>query len=346
LKEAGPQGLHTKDISALQPSVNSTTLNRVLRHLAAHHVFKEVAPNVFANNRNSSALSKTKTLNEIRADPLHQYDGAGIPAFIAHLTDETLQSSVAMPAFLQDPKGMPSPFHIAMKCGIWEWFKKPENAMHEQRFIEAMKGQSTRWPPWIFKEAIDWSALKAGSVCVDVGGNVGDLTMTLAKAFPHLECVVQDQEKPILEAEKFWAAIWPEAISSKQVKLQAYDFFTPQPVKNAAVYSMRFIIHDWPDAESKKIMQTVRDAAGPSSKLILWENVVPYALRDTAQGNLLFPAALGLATALDMHMLNLCGSQERTLDEFIELGKASGWKFESVKTGGVHPIASVVFSAA
>ena len=44
---------------------------RVLRYLATRHVFKEVAPNVFANNRLSSALIKKHTLEEIKAKLVH-----------------------------------------------------------------------------------------------------------------------------------------------------------------------------------------------------------------------------------------------------------------------------------
>jgi hypothetical protein len=43
-------------------------------------------------------------------------------------------------------------------------------------------------------------------------------------------------------------------------------------------------------------------------------------------------------------MINLLRSQERTLPEFVELGKASGWKFEEKKFG--EPLAALVFSAA
>ncbi|KAG5654340.1 hypothetical protein H0H81_004294 [Sphagnurus paluster] len=43
-------------------------IGRVLRHLAAHHIFKEVSPNVFANNQISSLLAKAKSLEEIKAE--------------------------------------------------------------------------------------------------------------------------------------------------------------------------------------------------------------------------------------------------------------------------------------
>ena len=51
-------------------------------------------------------------------------------------------------------------------------------------------------------------------------------------------------------------------------------------MKGAAVYFSRFIIHDWADEESIKIMKRLREAASPTSKLILFETLVPYACHD------------------------------------------------------------------
>jgi hypothetical protein len=45
---------------------------------------------------------------------------------------------------------------------------------------------------------------------------------------------------------------------------------------------MRFILHDWPESECIKILQHLRDASAPTSKLILFEFCVPYACEDTS----------------------------------------------------------------
>ena len=42
-------------------------------------------------------------------------------------------------------------------------------------------------------------------------------------------------------------------------------------------------------------------------------------------------------------MLNFLDGRERTLEEFANLGQATGWKLEGVKPG---PLAAVMFSAA
>ena len=59
-------------------------------------------------------------------------------------------------------------------------------------------------------------------------------------------------------------------------RLSAHDFFTKQPIMNAAVYLLRFIIHDWPTAYAQKILRQLRDAAQPSTKLILADHIAPY----------------------------------------------------------------------
>lgn len=73
---------------------------------------------------------------------------------------------------------------------------------------------------------------------VDVGGNVGTVTLALAKAFPHLRFVVQDLDQQIQAAHKvnifnvhvrrskylqfyqFWQENHAEALASGRVKLE------------------------------------------------------------------------------------------------------------------------------
>ncbi|KAF8060936.1 S-adenosyl-L-methionine-dependent methyltransferase [Lyophyllum atratum] len=357
LKGAGTRGLHTKEIAAVN-GVHAVRMARVLRHLAAHNVFKEVAPNVFANNRISSLLAKVKSLEDIKADPLSQYEGSGGVAWIAHTADVSLKSSTALSTFLINPCGMNAPFNIAMDENgtIWEWFKKPENLMCGQRFTEAMKGAAAHYPPELYTTAIGWNDLQPDEVVVDIGGGVGNVTFILAQAFPHLRYVVQDLEKNTPEAKKFWADTSPQHICSGQVNIQAHDFFHPQPVRAAAVYFLRFIVHDWPDMENVKILKNIRDAASPSSKLVLFDIVISHACRKkpspfagTSSSEQLpsieiLPPGVDWATAIDMQMLNLFNARERTLNEFIELGKASGWKFDLLKHG--NPLSAIVFSPA
>jgi hypothetical protein len=56
---------------------------------------------------------------------------------------------------------------------------------------------------------------------------------------------------------------------------KVHDFFTSQPIKNASVFLLRFIIHDWTNAESICILKHLRAAATPSTNLVLIEKIVP-----------------------------------------------------------------------
>lgn len=59
-----------------------------------------------------------------------------------------------------------------------------------------------------------------------------------------------------------------------------HDFFTAQPIRNAAVFFLRVILHDWPDALARTILLRLREAATPETKLVLAEFVLPLACVD------------------------------------------------------------------
>jgi hypothetical protein len=80
-----PQGLHVKDIGKKCGSdshkmgecgiesldflmTSDLSEGRVLRYLATNHIFREVSPDVFANNRISSALDTGKSVSTIKEE--------------------------------------------------------------------------------------------------------------------------------------------------------------------------------------------------------------------------------------------------------------------------------------
>ena len=56
---------------------------------------------------------------------------------------------------------------------------------------------------------------------------------------------------------------------------QIHDFCEPQPVKNAGVYFMRRIMHDWPDEKCVVILKQLVQAMGEDSKVLVADMVVP-----------------------------------------------------------------------
>jgi len=59
-----------------------------------------------------------------------------------------------------------------------------------------------------------------------------------------------------------------------------HDFFTVQPIRDAAVFLLRVILHDWPDAYARKILLLLREASAPDTKLLIADFVLPLACAD------------------------------------------------------------------
>ncbi len=61
-----------------------------------------------------------------------------------------------------------------------------------------------------------------------------------------------------------------------------HNFFPPQPVKGAAVYFLRMILHDWSDAKCQEILKNLRAAASPTSKVVVFESMATYTCADAS----------------------------------------------------------------
>lgn len=119
-------------------------------------------------------------------------------------------------------------------------------------------------------------------------------------------------------------------------------------MKNADVFLLRMILHDWPDAECLTILQHLRDAAQPSTQLVVVDNIMAYACRDTRQSDALGTASvirppepllpnMGATNMIsylaDVQMMALTGGVERTLNQVDELLKKTGWQIVRVYHG-------------
>lgn len=125
------------------------------------------------------------------------------------------------------------------------------------------------------------------------------------------------------------------------------NYFESQPhniVNNVTLFYLRFIIHDCDAANSIKILTQLHAAASPTTKLLLVDQLVPYACPVPASWKVagLQPleapapllANLGPVNSdvylTDFTMAALLNSQERTLDEIKDILGLSGWKLDRV----------------
>ncbi|OCH88905.1 S-adenosyl-L-methionine-dependent methyltransferase [Obba rivulosa] len=270
LRSSGPNGLSVDEIAA-KNNMDAGKLARLLRILATHHTFWEVSPDTFANNRISASLDTGKSFSEIVRDPDDKYtatSGSGALTFMCSSNPFPLFISTCLPEILHDPKLAHSQelTETAFSCAFetdtpfFEWLNVGE--------------------PKEVLDGFEWDKLPEGSVIVDVGGGVGTAMQVLYDAHKHLKYIVQDRDPVMADARTFWETHRPEALRSSQVTLQVGDFFAEQPIKNARVFFLRGITHNWPTPHAARILQRLRNAVTPDTQLVLAENIVAYACRE------------------------------------------------------------------
>jgi len=283
----------------------------------------------------------------------------GVAALVEHTSDEIMKASVFLTEALAKPIKGPSddlsttPFAIAFKTKKYgfDWFEEPGNEFRLKRFAAAMEGASRVDPPNAILSGFKWESLSPKTVIVDVGGGMGHLSLKIAQQHKDLRYVVQDRAPVIAEAEGFWKTNMPTALEDGTVTLQVHDFFTPQPKADVGLFLCRMILHDYGKTKATTILKHLRAAAGPKTKLLIVEQVVPYACRGSSSK---FSAKLhieppqpllangGKASAIaylgDMQMYVGLLGEERTIGTFEELLKGTGWEIHDVFPipGSVH----------
>ncbi|KAI5825917.1 S-adenosyl-L-methionine-dependent methyltransferase [Schizophyllum commune Tattone D] len=351
-----PAGMHVDEIAAVN-GFDAAILGRVLRKLASAFVFVEVAPNVFANNRLSSTLDTGKTVEEIKANPVARFTGAlGVASLVNHATDINFKGAARLYEWLQDknrgdgPEDAPVPRAFGTNLPLYVWLEQPGNEHRFASFATAMNAREDIQPPDAILQGLDFSTLPAGTKVVDVGAGIGHFSLTIAKKYPDLHYVIQDRAAVVEKAK----AHWSEHLPSASVEMIPHDFFQPQPVKEPGVFILNNILHNNGKSRCITILKLLRDAAGPQTKLLIGEQIAPYACPEPVSlegasnikgadklqapaSPLLAPGLADWPASADLVMLLNFNSEERTLGGFIDLLSGTGWKIVEAKTipGGV-----------
>ncbi|KZT58691.1 S-adenosyl-L-methionine-dependent methyltransferase [Calocera cornea HHB12733] len=334
IKEAGGNGVHVDDIAS-KAQVDSKKLVRVLRYLASHHVFKEVEPDVFANNRISSCFEIGKSFSDISCNPIDKYEGtSGITALFGHMLDECAKSGVYTWEALSDPKtafseeteDAPLSRAFGKQAAFWDWVEEPEQVNRLARFGVAMRAWQNTLPADAMLHGFDWKSLTENDLLVDVAGGLGNAVLPIAKVNPSVRIIIQDRPAVIEDGVKYWKEEYPEALQSGRVKLESRDLFAVQPIKTASIFLLRRILHDWSD----NIMHYVCADPTLSGPQVVpgWEGV---RREDPPPPLLPNWGVVGAGTyGSDIHMMILHNSQERTLTHLSKLFESTGWRMVRV----------------
>lgn len=138
----------------------------------------------------------------------------------------------------------------------------------QERYSEAMSWMNTGpglEPNYVVDQSL-WSSVKT---VVDVGGAHGNVSVALARRYPSIHCIVQDQPEVISEGRK---RLDPDL--EPQVTFMAHDFFADQPLRNVDVFYLRWILHDWSDKYAVRILRSLIPALTTRSRVLVSEMIL------------------------------------------------------------------------
>jgi len=190
---------------------------------------------------------------------------------------------------------------------LWDYLSEHPDA--QQDFDHAMSALS-RAVAMDVVEAYDFGRF---ATVVDVGGGRGMLLAAVLRRYPSVDGVLFDQPDVVAGAPPVLSA----AGVSQRCRVVGGSFFVSIP-DGADAYLLKFVIHDWQDAESVAILRTCRRSMPAHGRLLLVEQ-------------LLDESPDPVRTALsDLTMLVMAGGQERTTEQYRSLLAAAG--FDLVRT--------------
>lgn len=151
------------------------------------------------------------------------------------------------------------------------------------------------------------------STIVDVGGGHGILLAGILESTPTARGVLYDLPDVVEGAP----ALLAQRRIADRVRIEGGSFFDSVPSGGDA-YVLKNVIHDWADEPAIEILRNVREAAAPTSKLLLVEAVLPDHDRDFV-GNW-----------VDLEMLVQAGGHERDIGQWRKLLQQAGFRLTQV----------------
>ncbi|KAK5050031.1 hypothetical protein LTR84_004151 [Exophiala bonariae] len=285
-------------------SLDTKQLRQMLRQLIQIHVFHEPTPNEVAHTASSKLL----------------ITHSGVAAFNAYISRDVFPMAVKQVEALEHfGHGNQHPHEAGLNfaCGtdlpMYAYYESPGQSGVRGRFSQLMTYVSSF--PAMDKEhaahGFAWDALPADSVVVDIAGNVGHCSIQIARTNPSVRIIVQDLPKIVARATDPATSVIPPELRDR-FTFQEHDFYAPQPVKHAAVYFLRMIMHDYSDAYCLKILRRIVPSMAPSSRIVIMDQVSPPVG--------VVPSAIErMMRTQDLQMMLLTNARERDAAEWQEL---------------------------
>lgn len=180
-------------------------------------------------------------------------------------------------------------------------------AMHpeESRIFDAAMTSKSHADISAILPAYDFSQF---STIADIAGGRGHLLRAILKSSPKTQGILFDQPHVVTQ-------VAPE--NGEKLTVAGGNFFA-DPIPKADAYLLMNIIHDWPDAESIKILSAIQRDMPAHARVLILETVVPQT------------PGPHLSKELDIVMMAIPGGMERTREEYGWLASKCGLQLKQV----------------
>jgi SAM-dependent methyltransferase len=268
---------------------NPDYLSRLLEYLCSIEVLKRDEQDRYSLTEISDLL-RSKNSRSFN-------DFAQLPSF-----DWQWQAWGALPVAIKSGK---CPFEIANGKPFFEYLAQNSEA---NGVFNRIMGDRSEIEAAVAAQLV----FNADEVVVDVGGGRGVLAAQLLTQHPGIRPTVFDLPQVRDAAQEYLQAACPNGA----IDFVSGSFFS-DPIPAADTLVLKWILHDWDDRIAAKILTNCQKALRPGGRLIIVEAIVDNGDAQAA------------SRALDLAMLVVTGGRERTLREFSELLKATGFELRS-----------------
>ena len=230
---------------------------RIIRHAISNRIFIESSNGLIGHTAASKLLAQMPLLKE----------------FINQSCDDMWRAAPFVMDAMEKWPGSEEPQHSAYNLaqqtdlGFFDHLKQSqariENFNDSMTFFTQLPGFAIDG----LLEAYDWSQQHTATV-VDIGGSQGAVAKRVLEAFPDMHWTVQDLHSVVDSIEN-------KSFAPMNLTFQAHNFFEEQPTKDADIYFLRMILHDWPDKFCVQILRSLIPALKNSARVLINDICIP-----------------------------------------------------------------------
>ncbi|THU98240.1 S-adenosyl-L-methionine-dependent methyltransferase, partial [Dendrothele bispora CBS 962.96] len=338
------RGLHVDELQS-KLDVDASKLAIVLRLLCSKGWFHETSYGVFAVTRPTIQLAQGKNGWKVVGPP-------GKPKIA-----DCLLGMLAHPQWKFSESANQTAYQLAFNTDLtmFEHLYQYGDEVTKAAFANHIKGLGDELSPGTIED-FPWLELD-GRTIIDCGGGQGSLALLLAPKMQKTTFVVQDLSGPLSLAKTNLQTNFPDLWNSGRIVLEEHNFFEPQTQKGSdKVFILKWVLHNWSNEESIKIMKGIAKGGGKGAKLLIVEFIVEPGTIKTSDGSAVpkesssssvpayIPEDYGYASTfvheMSVHMMAMCNARERTLMEYESLINQSGMKL--VKLWNTRSLLSII----